>query len=214
MKDVMIGYWLYSSCAVDTSETNEALPRIMRSAIRNNRSWGVTGFMVYGNGRFLQVVEGPPCSLGKLMPRVVADRVHFNVKTLSIGQRSERVFPVWDMGVYTPGLGLSRDVFKRMLESPDPATVMDLLTLGEAVARGIRARSEAAEMEHAVEQAAHARETGRQVIRFPLHGGPLASAAAHVPELEMAMRRAVPAVGQGSLYQTVRPVSDDRTAFG
>ena len=163
----MIGYWLYTSAAVHTAETNDALPRILRKSLENNANDGITGFLVYGEGRFVQLVEGPPRALGKLMSRIAADRAHYNLRTLDMGQRADRLFPVWDLGVYTEGLGLDRASFRRLLADVTACSAMDLLTFCEAEARSRRNRDEIFARMARLSALDAAQDPGGEVIPFP-----------------------------------------------
>lgn len=72
----------------------------------NNRRDGLTGLLIAGNRRFLQVLEGDALALGRTFRRITADPRHFAVVELERRSIDLRAFGQWDMGFLQPaGLG-------------------------------------------------------------------------------------------------------------
>jgi hypothetical protein len=64
----------------------------------NNARVGVTGMLLYRDGQFLQVLEGPEDAVRDRYSRISADPRHRDVHKLMETTVSERQFPEWTMG--------------------------------------------------------------------------------------------------------------------
>jgi hypothetical protein len=71
---------------------------ILRQSRRNNRRDGLTGLLVVGGRRFLQVLEGPRELTDAAYVRIKADQRHFALVELSRKRIAERAFAGWEMG--------------------------------------------------------------------------------------------------------------------
>ena len=71
---------------------------ILRSSRRNNRRDGLTGLLVVGGRRFLQVLEGPRVLTDRTYQRIRADQRHFALVELSRKLIADRAFAGWEMG--------------------------------------------------------------------------------------------------------------------
>jgi hypothetical protein len=78
--------------------SRETLADILRVSRRNNSRDGLTGLLVVGGRRFLQVLEGPRKLTAQAYRRIRADDRHFALVELSRKQVHERAFAGWDMG--------------------------------------------------------------------------------------------------------------------
>jgi hypothetical protein len=83
-----------------------ALDRILNAARSFNPTVGVTGLLLYHDGSFLQVLEGPQASIDMLMQKISQDRRHGGLLVMSSKPAASRVFPDWSMG-YVPAGSLS-----------------------------------------------------------------------------------------------------------
>ncbi|MFD2113422.1 EAL domain-containing protein [Thiorhodococcus fuscus] len=63
-----------------------------------NRAQGITGFLLYLNGSFMQMIEGSYPRIQRLMERIEADSRHRNVTRLYEGSIDKRIFSDWSMG--------------------------------------------------------------------------------------------------------------------
>jgi hypothetical protein len=70
----------------------EKLDRIVNHARHANASTGVTGMLLFQEGRFLQVLEGTREALLDLVERIRRDRRHQNLTILEWGPAETRVF--------------------------------------------------------------------------------------------------------------------------
>lgn len=70
---------------------------ILSTSRRNNARAGLTGLLVTGGRRFLQVLEGPSEALEAAYARIRGDERHFALVQLSRRAISQRSFADWDM---------------------------------------------------------------------------------------------------------------------
>jgi len=82
---------VYMSTAVGVLRADE-LDRIYLRAKSANAQAGITGLMLFYEGVFLQVLEGPEAGLASLMDRLRRDRRHANLIVLEAGPAHERMF--------------------------------------------------------------------------------------------------------------------------
>lgn len=83
---------VYMSTAVGVLRAEE-LDRIYFRAQSANAQAGITGLMLFYEGVFLQMLEGPAAGVSSLMERVRRDRRHSNLIVLEAGPADERLFP-------------------------------------------------------------------------------------------------------------------------
>lgn len=70
---------------------------IEKEARNYNKRYNITGILCYGNGRFLQCLEGEKKVLLPLVQQIFDDRRHQNVKILLIQPIQHRNFNNWNM---------------------------------------------------------------------------------------------------------------------
>jgi hypothetical protein len=87
---------LYCSRAVDTSA--EAIEAILGQAHQHNPVTGITGIFCYGDGVFLQCIEGGRMQVSELFGTIQKDVRHKDVALLHFEEISERRFGGWSMG--------------------------------------------------------------------------------------------------------------------
>lgn len=78
--------------------SGEALQRILAESRRNNAAAGITGILLVGGKRFLQVLEGPEDAVRALYQRIRSDPRHFACVTLSQRRIDGPEFGEWAMG--------------------------------------------------------------------------------------------------------------------
>jgi len=79
-----------------------ALEDILRVSRRNNAAANVTGLLIAGGNRFLQVLEGPEQSVQNTYNRICRDVRHRAPVILKRELFEERAFGAWSMG-FQPG---------------------------------------------------------------------------------------------------------------
>ena len=89
--------FVYCSRAAEGVEDAE-IDRIVDAAQRRNLAKGITGVLVFGNGVFFQMIEGPAAQIRKLIATLHCDPRHYDVVTLEWSEeRRERLYPNWEM---------------------------------------------------------------------------------------------------------------------
>ncbi len=102
-------YLVYVSAAV-AIPTEAELRMLLLVARRNNRRAEITGLLLYGDGAFIQLIEGDERRVRELYARIAADPRHRRVTTLLEGTVPTRHFPDWRMGFRT----IDRDLLVRV----------------------------------------------------------------------------------------------------
>ncbi|HEU0066732.1 MAG TPA: BLUF domain-containing protein [Sphingomonas sp.] len=104
----------------------EQLNDVLRVSRRNNAAADVTGLLVVGGRRFLQVLEGPTAAVHTTFDRIRADPRHFAAVVLADQSITERSFDGWAMG-YKPGAevtgkqDIAKDIEALLAPIADPA---------------------------------------------------------------------------------------------
>jgi len=82
----------------------EDLRAIASSAQRRNRTLGLTGLLLFVEGDFLQVIEGPGTAVERLFGVIETDPRNEWVTRLAIERILRRAFDGWSMGCFEVGL--------------------------------------------------------------------------------------------------------------
>lgn len=88
---------IYASAA-KRAMSAAGLRDILVTARARNAAIGVTGMLVYDDGSFLQVLEGPDDAVTALVERIKADPRHDRFRLLSMKEIQAREFGEWSMG--------------------------------------------------------------------------------------------------------------------
>jgi len=88
---------VYASSAVHLF-SEEDLKDLLRQSRDNNTRLGLTGMLLYKDGNFLQVLEGPESALTGLYEKIQSDPRHYHVLKLMRKPIQEREFAAWSMG--------------------------------------------------------------------------------------------------------------------
>ena len=81
-----------------------SLQELAVRAAATNGELGVTGYLYYSKGRFLQYLEGASTAVEELMARIARDPRHDVLTTVIDYGISARRFPAWHMRWINPGL--------------------------------------------------------------------------------------------------------------
>jgi hypothetical protein len=76
----------------------DKLKELAESASESNKTELITGLLVYGNGYFMQVIEGPQDALNKLYLKIAQDDRHTDLRILSYKTILFKKFSQWGMG--------------------------------------------------------------------------------------------------------------------
>lgn len=90
---------IYGSSAI-TPMAEEDLLRLLEVSHQNNAQNGITGMLLYGNGNFLQVLEGDEEAVLSCFERIKQDPRHHQVMTYRQKSITEREFGGWEMAFY------------------------------------------------------------------------------------------------------------------
>lgn len=88
---------LYVSIATQPMSNAELGELLERSRV-SNRAQRITGFLLYLNGSFMQVLEGSRPLVTQLLERIAKDPRHHSLQTLYEGPINKRTFVDWSMG--------------------------------------------------------------------------------------------------------------------
>ncbi len=90
-------FLVYVSSAVKEFSQPELL-ELMRKSSGNNAKRNITGMLLFKDGNFMQVLEGPESAVKEVHAIISKDPRHKGLITLLKGQQKERQFPTWSMG--------------------------------------------------------------------------------------------------------------------
>lgn len=85
---------------------DEEISRILAASRRNNARGAITGGLLFSEGCFAQVLEGPVDGVAQTFERIQCDQRHREVTVLDAQAIRSRQFPAWSMGF--AGLAPSR----------------------------------------------------------------------------------------------------------
>jgi hypothetical protein len=89
-------YLSWASAPLDDSQLKE----LLRVARWRNTQLHITGMMLYGNERFMQVLEGEEKTVRRLYEQIKRDARHQHITTYSDKPITERAFGEWAMAFY------------------------------------------------------------------------------------------------------------------
>ena len=87
----------YISSAIEPM-SNQDLLALLQECRENNAGCGVTGMLLYGNGTFLQVLEGAEKVVDDLIDQIRKDPRHTNLQMLHRKTIERRQYSDWSMG--------------------------------------------------------------------------------------------------------------------
>jgi hypothetical protein len=119
---------LYCSRARDASA--QAIESILVQARQHNALIGITGILCYGDGIFLQCIEGGRMQVSELYGAIQKDERHKDVALLHYEEISERRFSGWSMGQVNVSK-LNQSILLKYSEKPelDPYAVSGKVSL-------------------------------------------------------------------------------------
>jgi hypothetical protein len=106
--------------------TRDLLPEEMDSILFQARLFNiaeqVTGVLLYGDGRFFQLLEGHEVSVRKVFDRLSRAQAHKGIRVLSQGPIAERFFGSWHMGFTHSPASAMQDLSQFAWEDAIPYT--------------------------------------------------------------------------------------------
>lgn len=97
----MLTQLVYKSVATERMPKSK-LYKILVQARGNNKLEGITGLLVFVDGTFLQVLEGAPEAVSKILRTITADPRHKDIKVIYKASVEQRTFPSWQMAYVSP----------------------------------------------------------------------------------------------------------------
>lgn len=97
--DTLIGCLTYQSQATVPPSKDELDAIVSQARVRNQAN-GVTGMLLYEDGRYLQTLEGPPRGLDAIWSSIRSDERHCEIEVLSQHLVASRLFSDWDLMLY------------------------------------------------------------------------------------------------------------------
>lgn len=76
----------------------DGLLGLLNQCHRNNTAKGLTGMLLFGNGTFLQSIEGEATVVDPLIERISKDPRHRDIKIVRRDEITERQYSNWSMG--------------------------------------------------------------------------------------------------------------------
>ena len=107
---------LYASRAVNPDPA--AIEAILAQSRQHNPASGITGVLCYGNGIFLQAIEGGRSVVSTLYGHIQRDARHTEVELLMFEEISERRFGGWTMGQVNMGR-VNHSIMLKYAETPE-----------------------------------------------------------------------------------------------
>lgn len=100
---------VYASSATQPFSDDD-LTALLTTCRENNAHAQLTGLLVYRDGRFLQVLEGPEPAVRDLMATLATDPRHTGIRVMFEEPLSERQFAEWTMGFERADTGTAADL--------------------------------------------------------------------------------------------------------
>jgi hypothetical protein len=86
--------------SADTEMSSSDLLELLQQCLKNNPPLGVTGMLLYGNGTFLQTIEGDDAVVERLVEKIAKDPRHKKLQFFSRKQIEQRQYSGWSMGFH------------------------------------------------------------------------------------------------------------------
>ncbi|MGB7757747.1 MAG: BLUF domain-containing protein [Salinisphaera sp.] len=90
-------YFSRNTVPGDPEAVRAEIETILERSRRNNAAARVTGALMFNDGCFAQVLEGPHDAIQATFERIQCDERHADVKVLAFDRRSTRGFAHWSM---------------------------------------------------------------------------------------------------------------------
>lgn len=75
----------------------DELEQLLAQARKRNQAQDITGLLLFCEGNFMQVIEGPSASVNQVYDHIGRDTRHHNIIKLVSEQVTQRDFAGWDM---------------------------------------------------------------------------------------------------------------------
>lgn len=109
-------YFSRNAIGIDGSGITSEINKILVAAQENNSALDISGVLVFNNGVFGQVLEGPVDAVEETFERIQMDERHYDVTVLESKVVTERKFARWSMG-YVGAQHIESPYFQQMATS-------------------------------------------------------------------------------------------------
>lgn len=110
MSEINLSRLYYASTATEQYSPLE-IGNILNPCRKNNPALDVTGVLFFGNGYFLQCLEGSRANINLLYRKISLDPRHTDVQLLEFKEVSSRFFEEWSMK-YVPSINVIAKILK------------------------------------------------------------------------------------------------------
>ena len=114
---------IYTSVATNQMDQADVFS-IVQKSVDNNMARGITGFLIYSDNRFCQLIEGEEADLRGLLRTLASDPRHKNIDILVDEPISGRRFARWRMQRVAKGCGASEEVKQVLTSAPGGRTAL------------------------------------------------------------------------------------------
>jgi hypothetical protein len=126
---------IYISTARNEYPEDGLIRQVLETSRRNNARDGLSGLLLVGGRRFLQVLEGPKNALDRTFARIKQDPRHFALVELARRPISEPSFGDWSMGYEEEPQALLPQVERLTNGVSDPSLKAQLISFAEMHSR-------------------------------------------------------------------------------
>jgi hypothetical protein len=110
-------------CSLASAELSpSAVLHMVERAQERNPERGISGMLVFGNQRFLQMIEGPRRAVSDLYHTVVRDPRHTDLVLIDFAYKPARDFGRWGMALYDASHSDDPSLKKLSSKNFDPYT--------------------------------------------------------------------------------------------
>ncbi|MEE4244304.1 MAG: BLUF domain-containing protein [Kangiellaceae bacterium] len=88
---------VYTSQSISLLDEGD-VDSILDGAHEKNAKLNISGILIYNDGVFLQLIEGPRDSINQLFQSISHDARHFDINLISFSEVTQRNFESWEMG--------------------------------------------------------------------------------------------------------------------
>jgi hypothetical protein len=78
--------------------TDNDLLKMLTISVKNNTLTNVTGFLIYVEGRFIQVLEGKKTDVEFIFDKILNNNTHHQITVIERHNIKKRNFETWSMG--------------------------------------------------------------------------------------------------------------------
>lgn len=117
---------VYRSLADPNLTQADVLNILRRSQVKNHQEQ-ISGLLIFRNGQFLQLIEGPPLAVHALLKTIQEDQRHREIEVLYESFVDEPTMPTWAMGYFAPDFDQSYFKDNFVLKEKSARAISELL---------------------------------------------------------------------------------------